>query len=204
MAVAFRSTFNLNDSQYQGIRKLHGRKIPSLKKIKNWAKNLFDENSLLSGLLENKKCFAYWAYPEGIFELYIQKLLATCWSQKPPELIHIVIGGDRGGNKKSNWTKIGLFVPDGVNNSQSTKNFLVFAAYDDPESTNTIGLVGNRLLNFVNNLPHYQIGDTIVGVELLAVGDLKWLPLVTATPHHASTEFYPICRVTKSKKYLHF
>ena len=192
---------NLTDRQYQGVRKLSGRELPSLKTLKNWTKNLLDDAGLLYGVLDDGISYCYWAYPERLFELYINSLMATSWAQTPPELINVVVAGDRGGNKNSNWTKIGLFVPNGVKNSQSPKNFLVLAAYDGPEATNTIGLVARRMLNFVNSLNQYPIGNTLVKVELLAVGDLKWLPLVTNTPHHASTEFCPICKVTKSKSF---
>lgn len=59
--------------------------------------------------------------------------MSTSWSQSVPKTIHVVIAGDRGGDKESNWTKIGLFIPDNVNDSQSPNNFLVLAAYDGPE-----------------------------------------------------------------------
>lgn len=70
--------------------------------------------------------------------MYLTRLRNTYWRDEMPTQIHVVVAGDRGGDSGSNWTKIGLFVPTGVDLPQKSQNILVFAAFDGAESTENI------------------------------------------------------------------
>lgn len=122
--AALRSTLNLTDKQYIGVRKLAGRSVPPLATVQNWMKSVFNEAELIDYKRVDGIQVVYWRRPDRVFNMYMERLATTSWSQQIPNKIHVVVAGDRGGNPGSKWTKMGLFVPNNVKNSQSPNNFV--------------------------------------------------------------------------------
>jgi hypothetical protein len=138
-AAALRSSLNLTDKQYIGLRKMDGRKVPPLASVRTWMKRVFGEAEVIDYKRVDGIQVVYWKRPDRVFDMYMERLATTSWSLQIPNKIHVVVAGDRGGNPGSNWTKMGLFVPNNVENSQSPDNFVIMAAYDGAESTELIG-----------------------------------------------------------------
>lgn len=142
------------------------------------------------------------ANPGKVFVRYLKKLRDTAWNGRIPSRLKVVLSGDKG----SETTKFGLFVPTNIPNTQSPYNFLLLSVYQGPETQVLIKKATAVLFGFANSIIkngglEIDVGNgpEFVEVEVMFVSDLKMLPLVFGVSHSSSKTFCPLCLVKRDE-----
>ena len=148
--------------------------------------NISNKNILMNVVDLSKKTFEnikmIWAAdPCKLFTRYVKNLQDSTWGNKIPNPLQIVLSGDKG----SDTTKFGLFVPTDVSNSQSPYNFLLLSMYQGPETRVLIEKATAFFFEFINSILEAEglemdvgNGSECIAIKVLFVGDLKMLPFV--------------------------
>lgn len=199
--LAFQRIFRLSKRTVNALSKIPKSHWPTARQLEYFEQKYIDEcGGFVQEDFENVKVI--WAAdPCKLFIRYVKNLQDSAWGNKIPNPLQIVLSGDKG----SDTTKFGLFVPTDVSNSQSPYNFLLLSMYQGPETRVLIEKATAVFFEFINSTIEagglemdFGNGSEFIAIKVLFVGDLKMLPFIFGVDHSSSTTFCPLCLVKRN------
>ena len=202
-ANALRRAYRLPERTHDVLAK--AANLPSLGAVRLWERVLVDacggiektthqlvDASDDSGTKTISIELQWLSQPRLAFTRYIEQKLRSDWDDTLPEQIELVMVADKGGA----LTKIGLYVPTGVDEPQSQCNVLLLAAYRGIEKLELMAIAGKAAFNFVNDVidkngATLQLNEreTFVRIVVLLTADFKMISLMVSTRKRLTERF---------------
>lgn len=200
--LAFQRAFRLPNRTVTALSKIPKSHWPTARQLEYFEKKLIEE---LGGFTQTKidDVEMIWiADPLKVFMSYIKNLRDSVWGGNIPNPLTLVVSGDKG----SETTKFGLFVPNDVPNAQSPYNFRLMSMYEGAETGDLIQQANKVFFDFINSIIEdggldmdFGNGPDFISIKVLFVSDLKMMPLIFAVDHSSSKTFCPFCSVKRDE-----
>jgi hypothetical protein len=199
--LAFQRIFRLPLTTVAALSKIPNSVWPTVWQLRSFEQKFIDE---CGGFVQeefNGVEMIWAADPCKVFIRYVKNLRDAVWGGDVPNPLTVVLSGDKG----SETTKFGLFVPSEVPNAQSPSNFLLLSMYKGSETRVLIEKATAVFFGFVNSIienggleMNFGAGSEFIAIKVLFVADLKMLPLIFGVDHSSSTTFCPFCLVKRN------